>query len=367
MSIEALVELSRYYGANKDYVIAGGGNSSFKTADTLYVKGSGTALAEAVPETFVKMDRGALARIWNKTYPASSAEREKEVLADLLAARKPGEEQKRPSVETMLHDLLPFKYVMHLHPALVNGLSCSRQGETAMKELFGNEALWVPSTNPGYVLSLEVKIALDKFTTKNNRPAAIIILQNHGVFVGAEDPDGINEIYRRIMESLEAKVKTSPDFSGKTTSVPSEYIRVLNELNNAYINFINNKAISNHVKNLFSFYPVSSAFTPDHIIYSGSDPLFIEKISKEEVKAQWKKHIEKTGRLPKIMAVKELGVFGLGVTEKAAALAVELFMDSVRIACYSESFGGPLFMDREKIDFINNWEVEVFRTKVSTK
>ena len=69
MSIESLVEISRYYGSDKDYVIAGGGNTSFKDEDTLYVKGSGMALADIVPDAFVRMDRKALSGIWEKIYP----------------------------------------------------------------------------------------------------------------------------------------------------------------------------------------------------------------------------------------------------------------------------------------------------------
>jgi len=42
-----------------------------------------------------------------------------------------------------------------------------------------------------------------------------------------------------------------------------------------------------------------------------------------------------------------------------------LFRDSVAISVYTESFGGPLFMDEPMIDFIRNWEVEKYRSKVS--
>ena len=104
MSISALAEIFRHYGANPDYVLAGGGNTSWKNGDTLYVKASGASLADAVPDAFVKMNRKALAAIWEQQYPDSSAERESAVLAGMLAARQAGEEQKRPSVEVLLHD-----------------------------------------------------------------------------------------------------------------------------------------------------------------------------------------------------------------------------------------------------------------------
>ena len=90
MGMEALVEISRFYGGNPDYVLAGGGNTSWKDKDTLFVKASGSSLADAAADSFVKMDRNALALIWKKEYPPSGAERESAVLADIMASRRAG-------------------------------------------------------------------------------------------------------------------------------------------------------------------------------------------------------------------------------------------------------------------------------------
>ena len=106
MSIDALVEVSRYYGNNPDYVLAGGGNTSWKTKDTLYVKASGFSLAEAARDSFVEIDRKALELILEKKYPPSAEDRESAVLKDMMAARRQGE--KRPSVEALLHGLFLF-------------------------------------------------------------------------------------------------------------------------------------------------------------------------------------------------------------------------------------------------------------------
>ena len=395
MSIEALVEISRFYGSNPDYVIAGGGNTSLKDSETLYIKSSGRALADAVPDTFVRMGRKALAGIWEKTYPGNEVLREKEVLSDLMAARQAGEEpaaearmgrgsppaQKRPSVETLLHNLLPFAYVVHLHPALVNGMTCSQQGEKAMTEIFGETAIWIPSTKPGYVLSKKVKTALDNYRADYKKVPEIIFLQNHGVFVGADSVDGIKKNYSDIMERLEKKIKRQPDFScepirpGENTEaslVVSQAVinatkSALAEVAEANAVFLCNREIAAMVRDQASFYPVSSAFTPDHIVYAGSDPLFTAARKADSLREDWKNHIDKTGRPPKIAAIQGLGVFGLGSSEKNAELALDLFKDTVKVAVFSESFGGPIFMSRDLIDFINEWEAEQFRKTVSAK
>lgn len=372
MSIEELVEISRYYGKNPDYILAGGGNTSWKDGDTLYVKGSGFSLAEASSDSFVKMDRTALSGILTKTYPESSAERESAVLADMMAARKPGEESKRPSVEALLHDIVPFNFVVHLHPALVNGLTCSCQGEAAMTQIFGEKAIWIPSTNPGYVLSKTVKIAMNAYSARHGEQAKIIFLQNHGIFAGADDAGDVKEVYGEIMRKIDARIKRRPDFydekrlTDNTAAPVDKIIKALSELAGFAV-FMQSKEILRVVKDHASFDPVSSAFTPDHIVYAGSAPLFTEANNETSLKEAWKNHSDKTGRNPKITAVRGLGVFGTAASEKAALFALDLFKDSVKIAVYSESFGGPLAMSQEQIDFINNWEVERYRSNVSVK
>jgi rhamnose utilization protein RhaD (predicted bifunctional aldolase and dehydrogenase) len=375
MSMEALVEISRFYGGNPDYVLAGGGNTSWKDKDTLYIKASGSSLAEATANSFVKMDRNALALIWEKQYPPSGAERESAVLADIMAARKVGEEAKRPSVEVLLHDIMPFGFVVHLHPALVNGLTCSQRGEEAMREIFGEKALWIPSTNPGYVLSKRAKTTMDAYNASHGEAAAVIFLQNHGVFVGDNGADGIKEKYNEIMQKIGARIKKQPDFTNEKWYMDStftsggaidEILSTLAELAGAAV-FLHSREITSLFKDRASFAPVSSAFTPDHIVYAGSDPLFTEANTAAGIRAAWESHTAKIGRNPKIAAVQGLGVFGAAATEKAASLALDLFIDSVKVAVYSESFGGPRFMTRDEIDFINNWEAERFRTSVSVK
>jgi rhamnose utilization protein RhaD (predicted bifunctional aldolase and dehydrogenase) len=378
MSIEALIEISRFFGGNPDYVLAGGGNTSWKDGDTLYVKASGKSLAEAAADSFVKMDRNALALIWEKEYPPSGTERESAVLADIMDSRSAGEEEKRPSVEVLLHDIMPFSYVIHLHPALVNGLTCSRRGEEAMREIFGEKAVWIPSTNPGYVLSKRAKTAMDAYSAGRGEAAALVFLQNHGVFVGDNSVDGVKKIYGEIINKIGARIKRRPDFSDEKGRHPDskndmcngdlidEITKTLAELAGAAI-FLQAREISSLVKNRASFAPVSSAFTPDHIVYAGSDPLFIEANTAAGIRDTWKNHKEKTGRNPKIAAFQGLGVFGAASTDKAASLALDLFIDSVKVAAYSESFGGPRFMTHDEIDFINNWEAERFRANVSAK
>lgn len=393
MSLQELVAISREYGRRADYVIAGGGNTSWKDGNTLYVKGSGTALGEIDAAGFVRMDRTALARIWTRRYPDDPDEREAAVLADMMAARA-ADEEGRPSVETLLHDVLPFLYVVHTHPALVNGVTCSQEGEAAVKRLFDGTGdappLWVPVINPGYVLSAAVKEAMDGYIKKHGRPAEIIFLQNHGIFVGANSTRGIKDIYRRVMDRIAAEVGSGrqierrPDFSGGMREYgPSAKIgawlraalsaRGLYGPGGPFVRFDRNNEIARLAQDRAAFAAVSSAFTPDHIVYAGSDPLFIEGagtsagIDEKAVAEAVERHVARTGRPPKVIAAQGVGVFCAGVHQKAADLAFALFLDAAAVAGYTEAFGGPRFMPQDKINFINNWEVERYRSSISVQ
>ncbi len=162
MSVREIAEISREFGSDERYVLAGGGNTSFKDKDSLYVKASGFALSVIEEDGFVRMEREKLQRIWSKEYPDDVAERETVALADLMDSRAADQESKRPSVETLLHEAIPEAFVVHTHPSLVNGLTCSQEGVAASRRLFGETAIWIPLVNPGYILAATVRDELQK-------------------------------------------------------------------------------------------------------------------------------------------------------------------------------------------------------------
>jgi rhamnose utilization protein RhaD (predicted bifunctional aldolase and dehydrogenase) len=377
-----LTALSHRYGRDMDFIIAGGGNTSVKCGGEIYVKASGASLGDITGEDFVGMRLDALREALDKTYAGASAEVEEAVLSAMNAARLPGQEEKRPSVEALLHALFPWDFVAHTHPCLVNGLTCSQNGERAFKKLFGGTSLWIPSINPGYTLSRAAKDAIDAFRQKQGKPPKVIFLQNHGIFVGGDGPEGIVAEYDRVLriiagETGAAQRAFSAPAAGSAVSAEiGDILRGLASRSDTggspwATEFLLNDGIAAVIKNRQAFAPVSGPVTPDHIVYAGSDPLFVAVDSpanaKETVTDAWEVHFQKTGRIPKIAAVQNLGVFGLGTTEKAARLALLLFQDAIKIARFSESFGGPRCMEQDKIDFINNWEVERYRARISMK
>ncbi|MBE7048471.1 MAG: class II aldolase [Ruminococcaceae bacterium] len=363
MSLDALVTISNQYGRDERYVLAGGGNTSFKDSQYLYVKASGTTLADITAEGFVKMRRDALAAMWEKTYPTNSAEREAAVLQDLMEARVPEDAHKRPSVETSLHDLLPGQYVVHLHPALVNGLTCSNGGAQKAAELFGQKALWIENSEPGYVLAKLVKDKLTAYQKAHGTFPECLLLQNHGIFVSADSTEAICSIYAEIMGTLEKALTEQPDLSMGAYCEEEMEDRKQELMACGYdvVLFHRSKTIWEFTQSSQSFEPLSSSFTPDHIVYCKARPLFLEK--GESAAEKIKTFTEKNGYRPLVIACQGLGFFACGETEKKAQITQKLFCDAAKIAVYSKSFGGYAHMPQELIDFITNWEVESYRAK----
>lgn len=170
--IEELIEISRKYGKDSRYVIAGGGNTSYKNAEKLWVKASGCALATITEDGFAVLDRKKLNVISEKTYSSDTAAREEEVKNDLAAACIT--KDRRPSVETSMHNALEANFIVHLHPTMVNGLMCGQNAEAETQKLFGDDAVYIPYTDPGYVLFKEVENRINAYKAKFGKEPAIL-------------------------------------------------------------------------------------------------------------------------------------------------------------------------------------------------
>ncbi|MBN2659305.1 MAG: class II aldolase [Spirochaetales bacterium] len=367
MSMDKLIEVSNRYGSDADYVLAGGGNTSWKTDEFMYVKGSGTELATIDSDGFVKVDLKKLDKIWSKTYSVDTDTREEEVLADLMASRFPEEKEKRPSVETLLHGMLPYTYVVHTHPALINGITCSNKAAELVRELFGNRALWVSITNPGYILAKVVKDRIDEHLKSGGEFPVMIFLQNHGVFVSANTINEIDSLYAHMFKVINDKVSIQPDRErqGVDPSEEEKAVRIIRNVlgkDMAVLGF-RNKDIMTYSRSAEAFAPLSLSFTPDHIVYYGFKPVYSRSLESlgEDLKSYRESHKE----TPRLAVVKNIGAFAINTSENKAAKSALLFEDNVKIAVYTKSFGGYRFMPQDKIDFIRNWEVEKYRASKS--
>ena len=374
--IKELIEISQFYGKNSDYVIAGGGNTSFKTADCLWVKASGVTLGEIDENGFAALSRSKLADIAVGQYSSDSAQREQEIKTDLFRASVEPEKLLRPSVETSMHDIIRYRFVVHTHPTLVNALLCSQNAEKEAKALFGDDIVYIPYTDPGYVLFKKVESELKKYRETRAADPHIILLENHGIFVSADTTAEIRKIYDDVMSKIEAKIANRQNIeplpvNDITANILPAIRMLLSTEKSAKIAVIrNNTLIAECCRDAQSFATVSAPFSPDIIVYCKARPLFVEKTENAddaiaEFQAKLEQYRKDYGYDPKIVLLKGMGLVGVEDNYRSAAIALDVFEDLMKISLYSNNFGGPHFMNDSEIAFIDNWEVENYRRTVS--
>ena len=368
--IEDLIAISRKFGQDSRFVIAGGGNTSYKDENRLWVKASGHALATITEDGFAVLDRTLLNEMGEKAYNEDTAIREEQVKNDLAVACVT--KDRRPSVETSLHNCMGFAFVVHLHPTLVNGLMCSANAEAACGEIFP-EALYIEYTDPGYTLFKKVYDRINAYKAANGKEPQVIFLQNHGIFVGGDTTAEIEGIYSEILGKLEAKVAALPEGGSEVSPTVTDVIPAIRQmLSRAGRGLKTLKVTKNALVDYFldgSREKIAAPFTPDIIVYCKSAYIFIDAESDEEILKQAEEKIEafaaEKGYTPKVLLIKGIGLVAVGDNFKNAQIITDVFTDAMKVAFYAQSFGGEHPMEKAWIDFIDNWEVENYRRKVA--
>ncbi len=210
MDLKDLVEISRRYGTD-EFALAGGGNTSCKDDERLAVKASGERLRTIGEDGFVILRRTDLAAMLGRAYDRDPFRREAEVKRDLLAARLDPERGGRPSVEASLHDMVNRRYVVHTHPYAVNALLCSRDCAAAVRRLFGDAALLVPASDPGYTLAKRMAEALAGWRKTHRADPTVILMQNHGLVVAGDTPAEVHAATADVMAKVASALTLLPD------------------------------------------------------------------------------------------------------------------------------------------------------------
>lgn len=385
--IEDLIAISRKFGQDSRFVIAGGGNTSYKDENRLWVKASGHALATITEDGFAVLDRALLNEMGEKAYNEDTAIREEQVKNDLAVACIT--KDRRPSVETSLHNCMDFSYVVHLHPTLVNGLMCSVNAEAACKEIFP-DALYIEYTDPGYTLFKKVYDRIKAYKAEKGKEPQVIFLQNHGIFVGGDTTAEIEGIYSEVLGKLEAKVAALPEGDTAVSETVTDVVPAIRQMlsrsgrgfktlkvtKNALVDFfidgcsVTSTGSETDCPGKSGFDKIAKPFTPDIIVYCKSSYIFIEAESDEEILKQAEEEIEAfvsgKGYTPKVLLIKGIGLIAVGDSSRNAQIITDVFTDAMKIAFYAQSFGGEHPMERAWIDFIDNWEVENYRRKVAS-
>ena len=391
------VYTSRLLGNDAKLVLHGGGNTSVKTVlpdimgtdtDVLCVKGSGWDMGNIEPAGLPAVRLEPL----RKMVSLSSLSDEDMVNVqriNLLDSTSPN-----PSVETLLHAFLPHKFVDHTHSNAVLAISDQVGGDELCREIYGTRMGYVPYIMPGFDLAKKA------FEVYNDNPDVEgLILFKHGIFTFA---DTAKQAYDRMIEMVElAEQRISQNGAKSFTSVslPEDIasvadvapilrglvsksetgspVRMLMEfrISPEILNYVNGSEISR--------YGCQGTVTPDHVIRTKSNPLIVaapaagklddfkqqatEAVDRyiEDYHTYFARHnasyeIPKTelDPLPRIIMVPGLGLFGLGNSPKAAAIAADLAETNIEVISHAEAMAPYQVIPEADIFDIEYWSLE---------
>ena len=374
--IQELIEVSRWYGQKKEFVIAGGGNTSFKDENQLWIKASGINLGNIDEKGFCVLDRQKLNDIPNQKFSDDSATREEQVKNALLNARVDPDSGLRPSVETSLHNLFSYSFVVHTHMTLVNGLMCSNLAKEKSFDIFGEEVLYVSYSDPGYILFKIIADEIGKYNGKFGRDPKVVLIQNHGIFVAANSIDEIHGIYAGVESKLKSTFETFPEakeipVSAKFNEVLPAVRMLLSEEKLKVCAAFNSSWTDRFIKDKTAFdNGISRPYNPDQMVYCGSEYLFIENNTSvetiiDEAKTKITDFKSRKGNPPKVIFIQNEGVIVAEDSPVSVQYLQDIVNDFCQIGTLAENFSGPHPLTPEQAAFIENWEVENYRKKVS--
>ena len=404
-----LVSLSRRYGSDADFVLAGGGNTSLKTPDRLYIKASGQSLADIDAGGFVELDRAALDALLARDLGGDVDRRERLFKEAILAARVHSGDTARPSVESVLHHLLGGRFVVHTHPWVVGSLACCVGGESLCRELLGDGALWIPFVDPGFTLARAVRLALADHASRTGVAQPALVLANHGLIVGGDTDEAVARRTEAVVAPIRRRLAAAgPEAPFGAVTAPNEAAAAIRAAVEPVLRASAGAVAFCDCEPVMEFVcgadgeasAAGGPLSPDQIVYCRSFPLWFAPAARasqraysaeaasaakagstasqsstgeapdsaaERLRGALARHEADTGLAPLVVLVAGVGLAGLGETDTCAANARDLYVDAIRVMAGARRLGGIHYMTKRDRDFIENWEVELYRRQIARR
>jgi len=187
---------SRLLGRDPTLVLHGGGNTSVKLVelnlhgepeDILYVKGSGWDLETIESAGFAPLRLAPVRRLAELVSLSDPA------MVNALRTQMTRADAPAPSVESILHAVIPHRYVDHTHADAVLALTDTAQGAESARELYGDEVVVIPYVMPGFALA---RACAEAYAAQAGPRTIGMVLLQHGVFSFG---DTARESYERMV------------------------------------------------------------------------------------------------------------------------------------------------------------------------
>ena len=410
--IDGIIRLANAFGADPEYARAGGGNASVKIDGILHIKPSGVPMATLAAADLVPLRIDVLLDALHSDEPA-----EGDPVRDAASKAVVGTPARRPSVEILFHALIPDTYVVHSHPPIVNAVTCNTDAEALTARLFGDEAVFVPYTDPGVPLAREIERCRAEHVERTGAPApGVTLLGNHGLIVSGDSVDEVERRSRHVVATIAAALAEAKPDGGRRTRKAAEDAGMvaavaptlrgllargrggrLPIVTSDTSDFVRAVTLAPSGRAVLTEGPL----IPDQIVYAGAAPVVIDPRasgsggvggseagpggfaqsdpdgsaqsapsgSDDDLAAATVAAVaayrQAHGHDPVVAVVPGVGAFAAGPDLSSARIALEMFTDALRVAHDADTLGRVRVMTPEEAGFIENWEAEAYRKQVA--
>lgn len=321
-------------GSDPLLVQGAGGNASWKENGVLWVKASGTWLKDALDQDiFVPVDLTALQsnlRQGNFAYTP-------EVI---------GQSTLRPSIETLLHGLMPHTVVLHAHAIEVLSTMVRSNPVPALEKYladYGHRWATVSYQKPGADLAKEVASAI-----RCDPSIDVIFMANHGVVIGGSSVEDVDEKLRVLGAALIATPLDQVNNMAATVSVAlgGGYIKIDDE-------GIGQLAID---PRLFERLEQDWALYPDHVVFLGARPCLTRDLPTDIGS------FLEAEKPPEIVFCKNVGVFSRGELSAAKRAQLRCYYDVLARQAPGQELAA---LSPQAVASLLNWDAEAYRQSIA--
>lgn len=374
--LDLRVYTSNLLGRSDELVLHGGGNTSVKSMvdgeEILYVKGSGWDLVSIKAEGFAPVKMSTLLEM-AKLKELSDSDMVTQQKAAMIDKSAPN-----PSVEAILHAIIPFKVVDHTHADAIVTISNSKNGIELIDELFPN-FLVIPYVMPGFILAKQIYELTRNFDWDSCEG---IILHNHGIFTFDNDAkksydkmiDAVSLAEEFLAENAPVNL-VSPDVN---VEVDLDKLKMLVSKAKGYdiVMKLNDSPLAKYYASQddLSTFATRGILTPEHIIRTKRTPLVLEDENIDAaldayIKA-YKKYFEtfSTDEIclnpaPNYAVIKNVGVVLFGKNEKECSVMNDIVEHTMMAVLRADKLGGYESISLKDSFDMEYWELEQAKLK----
>ncbi|MCH8223674.1 MAG: SDR family NAD(P)-dependent oxidoreductase [Chloroflexi bacterium] len=369
---------SRLLGADPDLVLHGGGNTSVKIDGVdlhgeaqrlLYVKGSGWDLGSIEAAGFAPLRIEPVRRLVELESLSDS-----DMMRSLRSASI-DPDAPAPSVETITHALVPYRFVDHTHADAVVTISNTSDGAGRLRALYGDEVLVVPYAMPGFVLA---KLIADVTADVDWASVRGMILMNHGVFTFADDARASYEAMIEIVSRAETVVAGSLHAVAKSSSGEVDLLKlatlrraVSEAAGMAMIARLNDSAGAAGFAGRRDAGELAGrgCLTPDHVLHTKPSPVVVGDDPAADVAEfgrQYEAYFARNAEsghaqldpAPRWAIWPGTGIVGFGPTAGRAGIVADITAHAISAMQAAEDLGGWKPPGEKEIFDVEYWELE---------